>query len=38
MGVFGRILLELARQDAETEVIMIDATHPLPGTGLTCKL
>jgi putative transposase len=27
MGVFGRILMELVRQDAETEIIMIDATH-----------
>ena len=37
MGVFARILLELVKQDAETEMIMIDATHPLPGNGLTCK-
>ena len=27
MGIFGRILLELVRQDTETETIMIDATH-----------
>ena len=27
MGIFGRILMELVRQDAETEMIMIDATH-----------
>ena len=27
MGVFGRILMELVRQDTETEMIMIDATH-----------
>ena len=27
MGIFGRILLELVRQDVETEMIMIDATH-----------
>ena len=27
MGVFARILLELVKQDAETEMIMIDATH-----------
>ena len=27
MGVFGRIPMELVRQDAETEIIMIDATH-----------
>ena len=24
MGIFGRILMELVRQDAETEMIMID--------------
>jgi len=27
MGVFARILQELVRQDVETEMIMIDATH-----------
>ena len=27
MGVFGRILMELVRQHAETEIIMSDATH-----------
>jgi putative transposase len=27
MGVFAKILLELVRQDTETEMIMIDATH-----------
>ena len=27
MGVFARILLELAKEDVETEVIMIDATY-----------
>lgn len=27
MGVFGRILMELVRQDVETEMIMIDATY-----------
>ena len=27
MGIFGRILLELVRQDAKTEMIMIGATH-----------
>lgn len=27
MGIFGRILMELVRQEAETEMIMIDATH-----------
>ena len=27
MGIFGRILLELVRQDTETEMIMIDATY-----------
>jgi transposase len=27
MGVFARILQELVKQDAETEMIMIDATH-----------
>ena len=27
LGVFARILLELVKQDAETEMIMIDATH-----------
>ena len=27
MGVFGRILMELARQGGETDEIMIDATH-----------
>jgi transposase len=27
MGVFGRILLELAKQGGETDEIMIDATH-----------
>ena len=27
MGVFARILLELVRQDVETEMIMIDATY-----------
>ena len=27
MGVFARILLELVKQDAETEMIIIDATH-----------
>ena len=27
MGIFGRILLELVRQEVETEMIMIDATH-----------
>ena len=27
MGIFGRILMELVRQDVETEMIMIDATH-----------
>ncbi len=26
MGVFARILLELVKQDTETEMIMIDAT------------
>ena len=37
MGVFAHILQELVKQDVETEMIMIDATHPLPGNGLTCK-
>ena len=27
MGVFGRIRMELVRQDAKSEIIMIDATH-----------
>ena len=27
MGVFGRILMELAKQGGETDEIMIDATH-----------
>ena len=27
MGVFAKILLELVRQDVETEMIMIDATY-----------
>jgi hypothetical protein len=27
MGVFARILQELVRQDVETDMIMIDATH-----------
>ena len=27
MGIFGRILMELVRQDVETEMIMIDATY-----------
>ena len=27
MGVFAKILLELVRQDTETEMIMTDATH-----------
>jgi hypothetical protein len=27
MGVFARILLELVRREAETEMIMMDATY-----------
>jgi len=33
-GIFARILIELAREGDKTDVLMIDATHPLPGSGL----
>ena len=38
MGVFARIMMGLAEQAPDNKTISIDATYPLPGSGLLANL
>jgi hypothetical protein len=38
VGVFARIMMGLAEQTPDNKTISIDATYPLPGSGLLANL